>query len=57
MKTSTNDRFQPSPSKRHEGRLQELRHERKTELQHLDGLKKALQSKLSSAAEDKRQIA
>jgi hypothetical protein len=35
-----------SLSKQHEAKKQELRHERKTELDRLDGLKKSLQTKL-----------
>lgn len=34
--------------KRHESKIQELRHERKAEGQRLDGLKKMLQIKLNS---------
>ncbi len=57
MKISTTDRFQLSLSKQHEGKNQELRHERKTESQHLDGLKKTLESKLRARSEDKRHVA
>jgi hypothetical protein len=56
MKT-TAKRYQPALSKQHEDKLQELRHERKTESLHLDGLKKALESKLSDLEEDKRRAA
>ena len=57
MKTSMTGRLQPSLSKQHEGKLQELRHERESESLHLDGLKKALRSKLSDAKEDKLKVA
>lgn len=57
MKISTTDRFQLSLSKQHEGKNQELRHERKTESLHLDGLKKTLESKLRARSEDKRHVA
>jgi hypothetical protein len=57
MKTSLTDRYQPAVFKRHEGKMQELRHERKSESRHLDGLKKTLESKLGFRKEDKRQVA
>jgi hypothetical protein len=62
MKTSLTDRYQPAVSKQHEGKMLELRHERKSESLHLDGLKKALRSKLGDAKlgdakEDKLQVA
>jgi hypothetical protein len=40
--------YQASQLKPHEGKMQELRHERKTEGKRLDGLKKALETKLSA---------
>jgi len=43
--------------KRHEARLQEVRHERKTELARLDDLKKTLQMKLRASHTEKTQAA
>jgi hypothetical protein len=50
------NRYQPSFSKQHETKLQQLRHERTVEVQHLDGLKKALQTKLQAYSAENRQV-
>jgi hypothetical protein len=49
MKTSAAGLSQPVFPKQHENKLQELRHERKAESLHLDGLKKALRQKLDDS--------
>jgi hypothetical protein len=51
MKKTAADHTQPVLSKQHESKLQQLRHERKAESQHLDGLKKTLQEKLGDSQE------
>jgi hypothetical protein len=57
MKNFTKEYSYPVLSKQHESKLQELRHERKTEMQHLDGLKKALQTKLGAPPDKNLQAA
>jgi hypothetical protein len=46
----------PPVSDRHESRLQELRHERKSEGHRLDGLKKVLQTRLLADPPETREI-
>jgi len=50
------NRHQPSFSKQHETKLQQLRHERTVEVQHLDGLKKALLTKLQAHPVETQQV-
>jgi len=49
MQRLDRDYYQPHLPRQHENKMQELRHERKSESLRLDGLKKALESKLSAA--------
>ena len=56
MKKIAHDQSHPRLTRQHEGKLQERRHERKAESEHLDGLKRILQSKLDRE-QDKLQVA
>jgi hypothetical protein len=50
------DRYVLLSSKKHEAKIQELRHERKTEFQRLDCLKKLLQTKLQRDPTESREV-
>jgi len=50
------NRYEPSLSKKHEVRMQELRRERKTEGRRLDGLKKALQTRLQPDPKESKEV-
>jgi hypothetical protein len=50
------NRYELSLSKQHESKIQELRHERRTEVQKLDGLKKVLQTRLQAGSTESKAI-